>query len=318
MSEVTEGLEEAFELPPELAKQVAQYQPPPLYKLPRPALSHSQVDMYLRCARQYYFRYIKDEIRPPGIAMSLGTGVHKSLELTHNHIVDHGQPAAEEQLLTTFSEAFDRASEDIPKEAWTQEETTPGALKDEGVRLVRLYNAKVAPQVRPRVGKDDKGKEVRGIEQSFSVLIAGIPVIGFIDLIDTNDPSAVVSPEELVLMIKAGKTIPETMRTVVADLKTKQKSFSQGDVDGSLQLTLYSYVTKIPTVRFDQLLRQKVPKVTRISATRRPADYLWLQEVYTGVAEAITKGVFPPCSPTEWVCSAKWCGYWSICRGRKR
>jgi len=313
-----EGLEEDFELSPEMAEQLAKFKAPKVYTLPRPALSHSQVDMYQRCARQYYFRYIRDEVRPPGIAMSLGTGVHKGIETTHHHLVDHGIPAAEDVVLSTFSDAFDKASEAISPEAWKKEETTPGELKDDGVKLVKLYNAKIAPQVRPKVGKDDKGQEQRGIEQPFSVLIAGVPVIGFIDLVDTNDPSAVLSPEEVALMIKEGKTISETMRTVVADLKTKQKSFSQGDVEGSLQLTLYSYVTKIPAVRFDQLLRQKVPKVSRISALRKQQDYLWLQEVYTNVAEAITKGVFPPCSPTEWVCSEKWCGYWSICRGKKR
>ena len=312
-----EGLEEAFELTPELAEKLANFKAPAVYTLPKKALSHSQVDMYQRCARQYYFRYIKEEVRPPGVAMSLGSGVHKSLETTHNHIVEHGVPATEAELLDVFASAFDKASESIPKEAWAQETMTPGELKDDGARLVRLYNAKIAPQVKPQVKMVD-GKATRGIEKPFSTLIAGVPVIGFIDLIDTNDSSAVLSPEEFALMVQRGEPVPESMRTVVADLKVKQKSFSQGDLDGSLQLTLYSFVENIPTVRYDQLLRQKVPKITRMSAVRQAHDYVWLQEVYKSVAECISKGSFPPCSPTAWVCSEKWCGYWSICRGKKR
>ena len=127
-----------------------------------------------------------------------------------------------------------------------------------------------------------------------------------------------MSREEMAVFLQEGKPIPEGMRTVVADLKTKAKSFSQADVESSLQLTLYSMVTNIPCVRYDQLLRQKVPKITRISALRKAQDYLWLQEVYTGVAKAISAGSFPPCSPSGWACSAKFCGYWSICRGKQR
>jgi CRISPR/Cas system-associated exonuclease Cas4 (RecB family) len=313
-----EDFEPTPEMLAELAKLTAAGQVRVPLKLPKKALSATQIDMYLRCPRQYYFRYIKDEVRPPGVALTLGKGTHKALETTHNYIIDKGEPAPTQMVADVFSDAFEAAVPDVPKEEWEKDESTPGAVKDAGIHLVKLYNMKWAPGVRPLVRTDADGKQVRGVEKQFNVFVAGVPVIGFVDLIDTNDPSIAVSADELALMVKQGMPVPEALRTVIVDFKTKAKSFSQGDVDGSLQLTLYSYAEKVPAVRFDQLLRQKTPTLKRLGAVRKEADYRWLEEIVRSVAEAISAGVFPPCDPSAWVCSEKWCGFYSICRGRKR
>lgn len=311
------GLNEAFEPTPEMLERAAQLERPPQgFKLPKRYLSHSQVEMYLRCPRQYYFRYVCDHKRPPGVALSLGSGTHGAVEMTHHHIVDHDVPAPIEMLLDHFSDKFDAAAEEIDAKEWEKEGTTKDATKDVGVKLVRLYNAKWAPLVRPQVRQVD-GKEVRGIEKKFEIEVAGVPMLGFIDLIDTND-AFTVSETERKMLQKKGSDVPEAMRTVIADFKTRAKSASQADIDGSLQLTLYSFAEKIPAVRYDQLLKQKVPKIKRVSALRQTDDYLWMKEVVHGVASAVSAGVFPPCDPTAWVCSEKWCGFWHMCRGKKR
>jgi len=280
--------------------------------LPKGYLSHTQVDMYLRCARQYFFRYVRDHKRPPSAAMALGSGAHKALEGTHHHIVKHGAPAPTEAVLDEFSVSFEEKSEDVPEKAWTEGGSDKGQIKDAGIKLVRLYNEQQAPKVKPQV-KDG----VPGIEKRFEVKIGGVPMVGVIDLIDVNS-TIVLSEIEVKMMAEKGKSVPEFMRTSVSDLKVKAKSMSQGDVDGSLQLTLYSYVEGINSVRYDQLLRQKTPKFKQVSSTRTTSDHLWMQEVVTGVAKAISAGIFPPCDPTSWVCSEKWCGYFHQCRGKKR
>lgn len=280
--------------------------------LPRKHLSYSQVEMYLRCGRQYEFRYVKDEKDPPGIAMTLGSGAHKACEHTHHHLVDHGEPAPTEQVIDVFSDSFETRADDIPEDAWAAGKADRGSVKDAGVRLVKLYNNKVAPGVRPQI-KDG----VRGIEKFFEVPINGIPVVGVIDLIDTNDPAGASEVERHILQ-RGGDDVPEPLRTAVADLKTKAKSMGQSEVDGSLQLTLYSYVEGVPLVRYDQLLNQKTLKVKRIHSLRTRQDHLWMHEIITEVANAISAGIFPPCSPTAWVCSARWCGFYSRCRGKNR
>lgn len=313
------GLEDnAFVPTPEMLEAIAKLEPPSQgFKLPKKYMSNSQVEMYLRCPRQYYFRYVCDHKRPPGVAMSLGTGAHGAVELTHHHIVDHDVPAPTEMVLDRFADSFEKAAEEIEDQTWEAEGVTPGAVKDVGIRLVKLYNETWAHKVKPQVLINEKGKEERGIEKKFQVDVAGVPMLGFIDLIDTND-AYTVSEVERKLMQDKGQDVPESMRTVVSDFKTRAKSASQTEADCSLQLTLYSYAMKIPAVRYDLLLKQKVPKFKRVSALRQTQDHLWLKEVVHGVASAISMGAFPPCNPGDWVCSEKWCGFHSRCRGKKR
>lgn len=282
-------------------------EPPSQIVLPREYLSISQVNMYLRCPAQYRFRYVEDHKRPPAVPMALGTSGHAALETTHHHIVDHDIPATNEEVLDSFSDKWAEISQQV--EDWEGEK--PGQLKDKGLALVRLYNDKLAPKVKPHVD----GK-VRGIEKEFKITVAGVPMLGYIDLIDTNAAVA-FSSAELQLMKDQGREIPEDLRSAVVDFKFKGKSMTRAEVDGSLQLTLYSLATGVYAVRFDQLLKTKVPQIKRASSTRTKQDHVWLQRVVREVAEAISKGAFPPCSPDSWICSPRWCGYFSECRGKK-
>lgn len=296
----------------ELAEKIDKNKPAGGFKLPTGHLSHSQIEMYLKCPRQYYFRYVRDEKRPPGIAMTLGSGAHAAVETTHHHIVDHQTPAPVETVLAVFSDRFDKQAEDVPEQDWQEEGMDKGTIKDAGVRLVTLYNKNFAPLVQPQVHDG-----VRGIEKRVEVSVAGVPMLGFIDLIDTN-ADAILSKEERELLQGHGRDVPEIFRTAVVDFKTKTKSTSQSEIDGSFQLTFYSYAEGVSMVRFDQLLRQKKPKVKRMHSQRTRKDYAWMHEIISSVAKAISTGVFPPCAPDSWACTPKWCGFFHQCRGRHR
>ena len=293
----------------ELEKFVA---PPQGYKLPSGYLSYSQIDMYLRCAKQYEFRYIQDEKRPPGVSLAMGKSAHHALEITHHHIVDHQAPASDEILASSFSDGWDEAAKQVPVESWQEDGVDQGLMKDVGLNLVRQYNARMAPEVKPSV-KDG----VRGIEKKFEVTIAEVPVLGFIDLIDTNHTGA-FSPEEQAMLLAKGVKPPDAFGTAIADFKVKAKSMSAAEANGSLQMTLYSYAENIPIVRYDQLLKTKKPGLKRIASMRSIQDHLWMKEVIVGVAKGISAGIFPACNPIEWCCNPKWCGFWNICRGKKR
>lgn len=292
-----------------LAKMVA---PPQGYKLPTGYLSYSQIEMYLRCAKQYEFRYIHDEKRPPGVSLAMGKSAHHALETTHNHIVDHDIPASDELLSSAFSDGWDAAAKEVPEESWKDEGIDQGLMKDVGLRLVRQYNARMAPTVKPLVKNG-----VRGIEKKFEVKVNDIPILGYIDLIDTNH-AGTFTPEEQSLMTAKGVNVPSALCTAIADFKVKAKSMTAGEVNGSLQMTIYSYAEGIPLVRYDQLLKTKTPSLKRIASMRTQQDHLWMKEVVTGVAHAINAGAFPACDPTAWVCGPKWCGWFSVCRGKKR
>ncbi|MGD9209295.1 MAG: PD-(D/E)XK nuclease family protein [Desulfobacteraceae bacterium] len=295
-------------LTPTLLEQLEKNKPSGGFKLPQGYLSPSQIDMYLRCPRQYYFRYVRDMTKPPGIALVLGSSAHKAVETTHHYIVDHNEPAPVDVVLSSFSDAFDKNAEEIPKEELNEENL--GSVKDAGVSLVRLYNKNFAPKVRPRV-KDG----VRGIEQKIKISVGGVPMLGYIDLIDSN-ADVVYSYNELDMLQKEGGCVAETLRTSIVDFKTKTKALSQTETDNSLQLTFYAYATGINQVRHDQLLRQKIPKIKRACAVRTSSDYKWLHEIVSSVAKAVSAGIFPPCAPDSWMCTPKWCGFYATCRAQ--
>lgn len=275
--------------------------------LPRGYLSISQVNMYLRCAKQYEFRYVHNEKDPPSAPMIAGTCGHNALELTHHHIVNEGVPAETEEVAARFSDLWEEKKSDVVN--W--KDADAGKIKDVGIHLVKLYNEQEAPGVHPQVDKDGK----RGIEKRFDITVAGVPMMGFIDLIE--DRVSILSDAERELFERKGVRVDLGTHPAVIDFKFKSKSMSQSDADSALQLTLYSLATQIPSVRFDQLISTKKPKIRKMVSVRSRADHLWLAEITKEVAKAITAGVFPPCEPSSWICSKKWCGYWDKCRGRK-
>lgn len=298
-----------LEITDDLREKLDKAKPNGGYQLPLGYLSHSQINMYQTCPRQYYWRYVRDQKRPPGIALSLGSSAHKALETTHNYLLDYQRVAPLEEVLTVFSDTFDKHAKEIPQTEWQNENTDKGVVKDTGVRLLSIYNTRVAPQVRPQLRNG-----IRGIEKKFETRIADVPVLGYIDLIDENTDS-IVSASERELLENCGRTIPTSLETSVVDFKFKSKTMSQSEVDGSLQLTLYAWVENIPLVRFDQFLKQKTPRFKRLASRRTPKQYVWMHEVINGVARAISAGIFPPCDPTSWACSPRWCGFYHFCRG---
>jgi len=305
--------EPVIDIDDKLREHIAKNTPVGGYQLPTGYLSHSQIAMYLKCPMQYYHRYICDNKRPPGVAITLGSGTHKAAEFTHHHIVDHNVPAPVEQVVAAFSDSFDHNAKDVPAEDWKVEGVNQGKIKDTGIQLVSLYNRILAPKVKPQVTANG----TRGIEKKLEINVEGVPLVGFIDLIDTN-ADAIMSEEERTLLKQYGSDVPEVFRTAISDFKTRSKSVSEDEIRGSLQLTIYAYAEQISLVRYDELLNQKVPKVKRIHSMRTTQDYKWMFEIVTGVARAITAGVFPPCDPTSWACTPKWCGYYYMCRGKAR
>lgn len=79
-------------------------------------IRQSAIRTYLRCPLQYYFRYVKELIRPPGIAAVLGTAVHKSCEIfwkkkSDGPSYDEGMAIATDTFEQGAREAPDTADE---------------------------------------------------------------------------------------------------------------------------------------------------------------------------------------------------------------
>jgi hypothetical protein len=103
------------------------------------------------------------------------------------------------------------------------------------------------------------------------------------------------------------------------DLKTSSSKWTAADVEKDTQLTLYSIVYSTPFVRIDNLVPLKAgPAFHRLEARRDLQAKKILIEDLEETTDLIKAGVFPKTQIDSWACSQKWCGYWSLCRGKAR
>lgn len=251
----------------------------PLKWLPRGHFSSSQIDMYQRCAMQYYFRYIESLKTPPAVALTEGICHHDALDMNNKHKIKKKKDLKTRLVVEKFNDEFDTKCKDIPRAIWK----TSGERKDlvikRGNNLIENYMRSIAPYFNPITS-----------EERFEVDVAGIPFLGFIDL---------------------------TEEKVVTDYKVVRSAKSQKDADTDSQLTLYSYHKGISNVRFCCLTKTVSSSIRLVQSSRDNGDYLAFEEQVKSVVSSIKKGSFPMCSPTNtFPCSEKWCGYWFKCRGK--
>lgn len=262
----------------------------------KPALHQSQLETLTgKCPMIYEHRYVRGIKRPPGVAAHAGTGVHYSAAENYRSVIDTGVFLPTDQVVEVAVKAF---SDALEKEgAIDDTPSARGDAMDKTVRLARLHCEKVAPARMPVA-----------VEKSFRLELGGYPidVVGTIDLIEKNDE--------------------------LSDVKTSGKSPQESIVHSSVQLSSYALAANAMAgrpldsevaVRLDYLVDTKLPKHVPLYSSRNKIDYENFLRRVELANRMIESGVFPPTSPSNWVCSSKWCGYYDdICpfgrRGRSR
>jgi hypothetical protein len=253
--------------------------------LPKGYLSISQIDTYMRCGLQYFWRYIDGIIIPPTISLVTGSSGHDALEMNFKYKGANRTDAPLEDVLDVFNDSFEEKFAEV-------EDPTPvskGNAKDKTVDLITLHHEKMAPAIQP--------VDEHHVEKKIITDVGGIPMHGFSD-VETS--------------------------TAIIDHKFVGRAKSAADADSSLQLTFYAYAEGKPDVAFNCLVKPKLnkggtwspPSVKMVPGARRTQeDFNWLTSVVRFTANAISAGIFMPADPTSWVCSKTYCGYWHKCRG---
>jgi hypothetical protein len=264
--------------------------------LPKGYLSPSQHNTYQRCPRQYEYAYIMQLVKPPGIAQIRGTAVHKGVEMTHRHTIQHGKPGSIEEGTAAVSDKFDSQAPEI--ETW--EEETQGDAKDKAIRMFRTYYLNAVPHINP----------VR-VEHTFKWPreLCGVPVLGIIDLVDSikNPDMSLENDPENPQMVE-----------VVSDLKTVKRLWPSTRIETEPQLTFYAIAENTDKVRIDFLTSLKSgTKYTPVTSMRSRQEKMVLLEDVAEVARLIKAGIFPRCAPIGWHCSPAYCGYYTRCRGKR-
>ena len=244
--------------------------------------------MFLRCPKQWEYRYVKGLKIPPSGAMVLGSAYHEGLAARFEYVIEHGgeQPKVELAL-----DHFDMAFERIRGEHLVNEEEEnlefdeviwdedPGYLKDIGIVLIERYHRQIAPLIKPL-----------SVEERETILINhGIFRIPLVIITDLTTPKSII------------------------DHKVKSRRFSEDDLRQDLQATAYSIAKKKP-LEFHVALKTKQPAIEIQKTYRDGRETIFFTELVTKVWQAIGSGVFPP-NPIGWHCSEKWCGYYPLCKG---
>ena len=247
-------------------------------------LSYTQINMYLRCPRQYYFRYCENLILPPKTAMLQGRCVHKAQEHGFKKKLEAGRGYKTEECAEVFADEWSKALEEY--EPIFEEDETKYSVLDQGVALVRHYGKVVGRYIKPAM-----------VEQEFrlSPWESGPHLVGYIDL--------VTSQKDLV------------------DLKVSSRLPNADAIHKDLQLSVYgmgfsALTDSLPrSYRWHMLIRTKVPRVAILKTTRDESDF----RVFENTAEEVAKGIGAQVFPRRtdgWHCSEKFCGYWPRCMRR--
>ena len=257
-------------------------------------VSPSQLSMFLRCARQWSYRYIDGLVAPPSISLVVGSAYHDALATNFMQKIQSEQDLPVSDVLDAFSTSWDRQlSRRVVEDDGEQREfealgtdgegeaEDTGDAKDGGVKLVRTYHYDMAPTVQPA-----------SVEKSLEIKIGDLKLVGRLDL--------------------------ETITGKVIDHKTSARSKSQAEMDLEFQPFAYGLLNRGPVdFDFHVAVKTKKPKIQVIQTPKTTREVIWFLRLAQQVSKAMHTGIYPP-NPTGWWCNEKYCGYHSMCKGGMR
>lgn len=257
----------------------------------KPALHHSMISMLSKCGEMFRWRYIEGIKSPPGVAMVIGTAVHRAAQadLEEKMASGSGMPldAVREKARASLLSTWDGEEPVLDDEEKTQGiAVVRGAAVDSAVALSALHSKEITPKRNPT-----------HVERRLRVSLDGFPF-------DLEGSLDVQEGDELIV-----------------DRKTAAKSPSASVVEGAPQLEIYAAMKKIvdgtpvKRVGLDFLIKTATPKALTLTADA-PVTFESILARVERAALVIQKEAFmpvDPSGPSGWVCQSNWCGYFDRC-----
>jgi putative RecB family exonuclease len=239
-------------------------------------LSPSRVNTYLGCSARFWFKYGLELPDVQGSARAIGKALHSTMRENFA------------QKMETLKDLPLAGVQAIFKDSWAAEQRetqfTPDEEPDEckamGLRLVEKYLEETAPLIEPAA-----------VELPVEGIIAGVPVRGFVDVMDRH-----------------GRII---------DIKSANKTPSKNKIrpDYRFQIATYAAITPKATgkARLDTIVKLKreikiIPQVFEIT----PADKRSIETLYPLAQEGMRSGLYLP-NRNNFLCSRNYCPYWREC-----
>lgn len=253
-------------------------------------LRQSMIKSYQRCPKQFEFVYIKGKRQPPNLKLTVGTAVHKGVEVNYAQKLKTKKDCKLDVVLDATSDEFKEAVKRDQIKASKKELDTS---RDESIIMAGAYHKESAPTLQPVVLPEYKFNiDIPGAKLKFE---------GTIDLI--------------------AHYLKRNQALTLSDTKTTRRAYDQKRADVDTQLTAYSYAMhktfkKMPKlVMFDTvILSGKSARSQHVISIRTLENMKRFEDTFRAVEKGITLGVFPP-TDNEQTCS--WCGFRAEChKGR--
>lgn len=246
--------------------------------LPRGYLSKSSIEMFLRCPKQFEFRYVRNIVAAPGVALVEGSAMGNALNLTNENFIAKGRYLRPSVVVEKFHDEFEAGAKTLDKYAWSASETRSKDVHARGEEVLLEYLGKYAPRFSPT-----------SVERRVEIMFGGVPVLGYTDMEEAS---------------------------AIWDYKRVKQAYNQPKADADLQFSLYAAESAKKRKGGFICLVKSGNRVEITETSRTMADLKAADALVAGVADSIRKGTSNMCNPAEWNCSRKWCGYWSQCRGK--
>ena len=239
-------------------------------------LSVTRVNMFLRCPRQFYYRYLEGLKMPPRSALGEGKALHRALATAHLEQKKSGVPP----LSLVLDAHQDYWKEEQKTIAGWDSDDTPDKVDKRGKSFLTQYHQELLPKVQPEA-----------VEKGFVAMVGGFKTVGFIDLLDGSGAKSCVIDHKVVK--KAQKAKGSKQLTLYA------KVFGAAAGRFNLFKKLKNPVIESDEATFEE---QDFLKVEML-----------FSDVGRAIKMCYANGLFPRCDTEGWVCSPDYCGYYTTC-----
>lgn len=252
----------------------------------QPHLSASSIGEYVECSLLYKFgRIDRLPMEFKSDALEFGTCIHRVLEQFYS-----AKMIGEKMLLKDVHQVFKTIWKGIAQD---RDDIRYSGNND--FKALLMYGNDLLTAWYNKLPEDDF--TILGIEEAFSFTLPGIPIpiIGAMDLVEEDNAGTII----------------------ITDFKTSGRAYSKDEVNQNQQLTMYQIAAKNNgygdreiLLRFDTLVKTKVPRLEQYWTTRSELDERRLIKKAAQVWDGITKNVFVA-NDTSWKC--KGCAYKQAC-----
>lgn len=247
-----------------------------------PEYHQSAINLFLKCQRQYMYRYEMDIQIPPKSALIVGRAVDDSNNFNMEQKIESKIDLPVGDALDAYNDSFEKNS---PGTNWGDDDI--GKIKDKGYQMSRVVHEQCSPHIQPAK-----------VQSKFRVEFdEGFAIGGTLDVEDVDD--------------------------YVRDLKTSKANYAEDAIMKGLQPVMYDFAFEATNGKkakgfiFDIVTKHKEPRYQKLVGQITPHHREWMFNIIRSMHTTIKAGNYQYASESGWWCSAGWCGYWDLCKGKK-